>query len=109
MLSSLFLLVGAAAYSVASPSEAVRNMMNPAEGVLARASRCVDGVPASLPTDGGWEIDYAAVTIDPAILSHYNVESNWYKEHYISTMVCSASLPLSFDFLFDPVENQHSP
>lgn len=102
MLSSLFLLVRAAAYSVASPSEAVRNMMNP-------ASRCVDGVPASLPTDGGWEIDYAAVTIDPAILSHYNVESNWYKEHYISTMVCSATLPLSFDFLIDPVENQHSP
>lgn len=98
MLSSLFLLVTAATYSVASPSEAMQNMMHPAEAVLPRASRCVDGVPASLPTDGGWEIDYAAVTVNPVMASQYKVESNWYKEHYISTMVSSPSYPL-FDFL----------
>lgn len=95
MLICLLLFGVTVSYSTASPTKTVPGTIHPAGDILPRASRCVDGAPASLPTEGGWEIDYAAVAIDSGLSSHYNVNGSWYKEHYISSMVPTPS-PLNF-------------
>lgn len=88
MLQTIFLAVAAAAtLSSATPTKTIPDAAHHAGGTLPRASRCVDGTPASLPTDGGWPIDYAEVSLDPDLLLHYTVAGSWYDNHYISSTV----------------------
>ncbi|KAK1770385.1 hypothetical protein QBC33DRAFT_555869 [Phialemonium atrogriseum] len=90
MLQTLLLAVAAAAtLSSSTPTKTIPDAAHHAGGTLPRASRCVDGTPASLPTDGGWPIDYAEVSLDPDLLLHYTVAGSWYADHYISSTTIS--------------------
>ena len=59
---------------------------------------CVHGVPASLPSEGSWLINYASVTPDPATSDNYMVNSTWASAHYIHRAVSMSSLRDSLAF-----------
>lgn len=51
---------------------------------------CVDGVPASLPSEGSWPINYATVTPTAAALAaSYKLDTTWRKAHSLNDDVSS--------------------